>query len=456
MAKKKRNLHRPLNPKLEKQLYEAATVSQDEFYRVAYAILEAKSHPRMASTSIFSLWNTCLEIERKMAKEWDVQYRTSRYGKEITPEDEEILSRYSDGLLEDIVEVKQRDYLQSHLGPELMEKWQNGHKDPDVKKKVEEAQKKFMYSSIRDAFSNAFRQFGLVPIAAMGRGIRRAFNKEWEPYVPTPDILEKLGATKSEKEHSVPVRDNVKETVPVKDNVKETRETEKNIGMVKPFIDSRRVWTAEAIPLGSDTKGNDIVAVRQSGVSGGISQSKWHPGSKFYLFKKDSEGQLSPMSWKEFTSTGKDVGQKLKTIVSAWNKAIKMDSSVKAPVDGYTLVFQGTMAKMSNEHVLIETTSLDDRHKLLQQSHAAEFSNPNIDLSSQKDHGVMATGNDVQATLPSRRVPSQSLQESTARSASIVEDIKTSISDGGSITKKETQSDNRNTRSATKDYGLGR
>ena len=244
-------------------------------------------------------------------------------------------------------------------------------------------------------------------------------------------------------------KNNVKETVPVKDNVKETRETEKNIGTVKPVIDRRRVWRAEAIPLGSDTKGNDIVAVRQSGVSGGLLASefngyrqKWRPGSKFYLFQKDSEGQLSPMSWKEFTSTGKDVGQKLKTIVSAWNKAIEMDSSVKEPVNGYTLVFQGTMAKMSNEHVLVETTPLDDDHKLWQQSHAEDFSKPNTGLSSQKDHGLMTTDKDVQATLPPRRVPSQSMQESTARSASVVEDIKPSISDGGSATKKETESIN--------------
>ena len=245
------------------------------------------------------------------------------------------------------------------------------------------------------------------------------------------------------------MKNNVKETVPVKDNVKETRETEKNIGTMKPVIDRRRVWRAEAIPLGSDTKGNDIVAVRQSGVSGGLLASefngyrqKWRPGSKFYLFKKDSEGQLSPMSWKEFTSTGKDIGQKLKTIVSAWNKAIEMDSSVKEPVNGYTLVFQGTMAKMSNEHVLVETTPLDDDHKLWQQSHAEDFSKPNTGLSSQKDHGLMTTDKDVQATLPPRRVPFQSIQESTARSASVVEDIKPSISDGGSATKKETESIN--------------
>ena len=94
------------------------------------------------------------------------------------------------------------------------------------------------------------------------------------------------------------IKNNVKETVPVKDNVKETRETEKRIGILKPVIDTRRIWTAEAIPLRSDTKGNDIVVVRQSGVSGGMPasefngyQSKWRPGSKFYLFKKDSEGQ---------------------------------------------------------------------------------------------------------------------------------------------------------------------
>ena len=248
-----------------------------------------------------------------------------------------------------------------------------------------------------------------------------------------------------------------------KDNVKETRETEKNIGTVKPFINSRRVWTAEAIPLGSDTKGNDIVVVRQSGVSGGLLasefngyQSKWRPGSKFYLFKKDSEGQLSPMSWKEFTSTGKDVGQKLKTIVSDWNKAIEMGSDIKEPVNGYTLVFQDTMAKMSNEHVLVETTVLDDDHKLWQQGHAEDFSKPNTVLSSQKDHGLMATDKDVQATLPPRRVPSQSMQESASRSASVVEDIKPSISNGGSATKKETQSDNRHTHSVTKDYGRGR
>ena len=234
-----------------------------------------------------------------------------------------------------------------------------------------------------------------------------------------------------------------------KDNVKETRETEKNIGTVKPFINSRRVWTAEAIPLGSDTKGNDIVAVRQSGVSGGMLasefngyQSKWRPGSKFYLFKKDSEGQLSPMSWKEFTSTGKDVGQKLKTIVSDWNKAIEMGSDIKEPVNGYTLVFQDTMAKMSNEHVLVETTVLDDNHKLWQRGHAEDFSKPNTVLSSQKDHGLMATDKDVQATLPPRRVPSQSMQESASRSASVVEDIKPSISNGGSATKKETESIN--------------
>ena len=245
------------------------------------------------------------------------------------------------------------------------------------------------------------------------------------------------------------MKNNVKETVPVKDNVKETRETEKKIGILKPVIDTRRVWTAEAIPLGSDTKGNDIVVVRQSGVSGGMLasefngyQSKWRPGSKFYLFKKDSKGQLSPMSWKEFTGTEKDIGQKLKTIVSAWNKAIEMDSRVKEPVNGYTLVFQGTMAKMSNEHVLVETTSLDEDHKLWQQSHAEAFSKPNTVLSSQKGHGLMATSKDVQSTLPPRRVPSQSMQESAARSASVVEDIKPSISDGGSATKKETESIN--------------
>ena len=486
--KKKRNHHRPLNPKLEKQLYEAATVSQDEFYRATYKIVQAKSHPRMALTSESSLWKTCLEIERMMADKWNVQDRTSKYGKEINPEDEEPLRRYSKELLKDIAEVKAQDYLQSRLGPELMEKMLNmqmvslmnrigiGGRDIDqnAKKSIEKAQKKFINSCIRDAFSNAFRQLGLVPMAAMGRGIRRAFNMEWEPYVPTSDILEKLGATKSEKEHSVPVKDNVKETVPVKDNVKETvpvkddvkenRETEKNIGTVNPVIDSRRVWTAEAIPLGSDTKGNDIVAVRQSGISGGISQSKWHPGSKFYLFKKNSEGQLSPMSWKEFTDMGKDVGQKLKTIVSAWNKAIEMDSSIKEPVDGYTLVFQGAMAKMSNEHVLVETTSLDDDHKRWQQSHAEDFSKPNTGLSSQKDHGLMATSNDVQATLPSRRVPSQSMQERSDGGSTTKKEIFISSKDSLKEHEHQDQSDNRHTHSATKDhahsgtkdYGLGR
>lgn len=152
---------------------------------------------------------------------------------------------------------------------------------------------------------------------------------------------------------------------------------------------NNHIWEDTGVSLGTNKKGNEIVLVRQSGISGAIKdpmRKDYTSGSKFYLFQKDEAGKLIPVTSKEFAKSGNQVAEKLRDEVEFWNlemgknRYVKRKDSLRnpviGPINGYTLVFGDSVAQMTDQHKVFQASPLDDDHKRLQQEHIERFSSP--------------------------------------------------------------------------------
>lgn len=153
---------------------------------------------------------------------------------------------------------------------------------------------------------------------------------------------------------------------------------------------NNHIWEDTGVSLGTNKKGNEIVLVRQSGISGAIKdpmRKDYTSGSKFYLFQKDEAGKLIPLTSKEFAKSGKQVAEKLRNEVAFWNLEMKKNRHIERgsyslrkpvinPINGYTLVFGDSVAQMTAQHKVFKASPLDADHKRLQQEHIERFSSP--------------------------------------------------------------------------------